>query len=612
MSAWSPLPPGEGWGEGEQGKTFGFSKKLLLMPNLFKKAFPLLAIFVIGFSCCWPTSADEPKPAKSKSNSVKTKEWHWPKVTISKETTYFTEPLRPDGGIDYVAAFNQRYSRGVTPENNAAVALLQAIGPKDIDKRFRKRYFEMLSIPELPETGDYLVDDEILPEYEKAKKPLTPEEALSQKLWNQYDAAKQTPWSKKDYPLLATVLERNEKPLQVFAEGMKRPQFYSPLIPSFSGNEIPPLVACINPLHSKMRLAMRLLAIRATLRLHDGDVSSAWQDIMAMYRFGRMESQPSQSIGFSCFMAWEGQGDANKATMQLSQHAGLTAAQARECCRQLQSLPAMHPFWKSCDESDRCCEIESIMELANSKSAEASGFAGGGEIPEAEKTKQLRHVRALNCLVIRKGVDWSEVLQRYNVWYDRLVDVNKSLTYVQAFAKHTALVAETKQQTDRITQSVLSGKTQIGGDMTAKEHAQTIANLAFGMIYSLDDQILGFNCKCYGQTEENMALITLALAGYRADHQGTYPKTLAELMPAYIDTLPKDLFTGDNLRYQNENGGYRLYSVGRNGKDDGGRNFNDKCDAMGGHSTSKEAEAWDDIVFCTPLKRAEQEPNKAK
>jgi len=32
-------------------------------------------------------------------------------VTISKETTYITEPLRADGYPDYVAALNQRFSR---------------------------------------------------------------------------------------------------------------------------------------------------------------------------------------------------------------------------------------------------------------------------------------------------------------------------------------------------------------------------------------------------------------------------------------------------------------------------------------------------------------------
>ena len=53
-----------------------------------------------------------------------------PKITISKETTYITEPLRADGCVDYVAAVKRHCSEGVTPENNAAIPFWQAVGPK--------------------------------------------------------------------------------------------------------------------------------------------------------------------------------------------------------------------------------------------------------------------------------------------------------------------------------------------------------------------------------------------------------------------------------------------------------------------------------------------------
>ena len=48
---------------------------------------------------------------------------------ISKETTYITEPLKADGYPNYVAVLNRQYSEGVSPDNNAAVLLWQAIGP---------------------------------------------------------------------------------------------------------------------------------------------------------------------------------------------------------------------------------------------------------------------------------------------------------------------------------------------------------------------------------------------------------------------------------------------------------------------------------------------------
>ena len=40
-----------------------------------------------------------------------------------------TGPLREGGYIDYVAALNERMKQGVTPENNAMVLLVRALGP---------------------------------------------------------------------------------------------------------------------------------------------------------------------------------------------------------------------------------------------------------------------------------------------------------------------------------------------------------------------------------------------------------------------------------------------------------------------------------------------------
>jgi len=78
-------------------------------------------------------------------------------ITISKETTYIAGPLRKDGYVDYVAALNEHFGRGVTPENNAAVLLWRAAGPAEIPKPDRERFFKMLGIPPLPEQGDYFV-----------------------------------------------------------------------------------------------------------------------------------------------------------------------------------------------------------------------------------------------------------------------------------------------------------------------------------------------------------------------------------------------------------------------------------------------------------------------
>jgi len=44
-----------------------------------------------------------------------------PLITVSKETTWITEPLNADGTVNYVAAADAWLSKGVTRENNAAI-----------------------------------------------------------------------------------------------------------------------------------------------------------------------------------------------------------------------------------------------------------------------------------------------------------------------------------------------------------------------------------------------------------------------------------------------------------------------------------------------------------
>ena len=65
-----------------------------------------------------------------------------------------------------------------------------------------------------------------------------------------------------------------------------------------------------------------------------------------------------------------------------------------------------------------------------------------------------------------------------------------------------------------------------------------------------------------------------ALAAYRLDN-GKYPKSLDALVPKYLAEAPHDLFSGKALVYRPDANSYLLYSVGINGKDEGGRNYDD-------------------------------------
>lgn len=61
----------------------------------------------------------------------------------------------------------------------------------------------------------------------------------------------------------------------------------------------------------------------------------------------------------------------------------------------------------------------------------------------------------------------------------------------------------------------------------------------------------------------------IAVERYRLAHN-IYPDGLQTLVPAYLDEIPKDPFDLHPLRYFPDSEGYRIYSVGPNGVDNGG------------------------------------------
>ena len=72
------------------------------------------------------------------------------------------------------------------------------------------------------------------------------------------------------------------------------------------------------------------------------------------------------------------------------------------------------------------------------------------------------------------------------------------------------------------------------------------------------------------QTHIELALVACALERYYLAHQ-QYPDNLEELVPDYLDASPRDPMTHEPWHYRrDEERGFRLYTVGKNGRDDGG------------------------------------------
>ncbi|HVU28718.1 MAG TPA: hypothetical protein VHG71_13435 [Verrucomicrobiae bacterium] len=73
------------------------------------------------------------------------------------------------------------------------------------------------------------------------------------------------------------------------------------------------------------------------------------------------------------------------------------------------------------------------------------------------------------------------------------------------------------------------------------------------------------------EARRRILIVAIALERYRDKH-GSYPKTLAELAPEFLKTIPPDFMDGEPLRYRlMDDGHFILYSVGQDCVDNGGK-----------------------------------------
>ncbi len=74
----------------------------------------------------------------------------------------------------------------------------------------------------------------------------------------------------------------------------------------------------------------------------------------------------------------------------------------------------------------------------------------------------------------------------------------------------------------------------------------------------------------YSQSALDEAAVVCALERYRLAHR-TYPASLADLVPDFLERPPKDLLTGNSIHYALKgNGAFDLHCVGWDGRDHGG------------------------------------------
>jgi len=470
-----------------------------------------------------------------------------PKLPVGKDTTYVNGPIDKNGYIDFEAALNDRLSRGVTPDNNANVLLWKALGPRpEGGDAMPPEFFKRLGIDEPPATGDYFID---LTRFMKDHPPREPEKA--NEVDNHLIWAGQRPWTAKDYPEIVAWLKANEKPLAVVVEAAKRPRYFNPLVSRRGNGEPSSLISCPISGVQKCRYLAAALTARAMLRLGEGKYDAAWEDLMACHRLSRHLTHGATLIeslvGLSIRLLVQ------NPTLAYLEKTPLTSKQILTKLKELQGLPPLANMVDKIDLGERLVTLDSLQAIRSGRSD------GPNKIPNEEDLAAL------------DKIDWGAALRVCNTWYDQMA---AALRMKDRPAREKAF-----DQLERDLEKLLLARKELGdldkllesGD-PSKAVGERIGMVLMGLLAPAIRKVQG-SFERAEQVDRNLH-VAFALAAYRKD-TGRYPAKLADLAPKYLTAVPNDLFSGKPLIYTSGEKGYFFYSVGINGKDDGGRWYDD-------------------------------------
>jgi len=495
-----------------------------------------------------PQKADAPKADVSKPEPSKA-EAKTPKFTLSRETTYFTKPLTKDGFVDYAAAINEKLGEGVTPENNAAVALMSVLGPAPEGTPIPDAAFERLSMERPPEGGAYLVSiDAFL-----KQRGIELDSPRYEAVLKFYGIS--TPWRKAQCPEVAEWLEFNAKPLDAVEAAVKRPRYFFPM---FVDRELPAssqslLGAMLYGIQAQRELA-RMLAARALLRLGEGDFDGAWRDIMTGRRLGRLVAQGPMMI--QTLVGYAVDNILMQAGVAFIERAAPDARRVKACLEDIDSLPPIAPMVDRIDFGERCMYLDMVQNMARDADRKTPLI----DDVILGLVQQLRNARFVR-------IDWNRTLKVGNAWYDRIV----AAVRIEDRDRRNEVLRAIEEDVKKTRGAVGNPWKTLANIATSADPGDEAGRVLGEILVSLFLPATKAARDAEDRTAQSDRLLRVALAlqAHRFE-RGGYPATLDELVPGRLKEIPQDLFSGKPLVYKPEGNGYLLYSVGFNGIDDGG------------------------------------------
>lgn len=319
------------------------------------------------------------------------------------------------------------------------------------------------------------------------------------------------------------VIQQNAGAITLLHQGFLYP-LQEPPVRSFS---------TLLPQYQHFRALARMLGLAARVDAARGDWAGAMEASLDAVQMGETFPRGGSLIGMLVGVACESIG--RHPAWGYVDH--LTAAQARANARRLQAIRAGHiPFADTVQEEEWTGQA-GLLELMRrrdwpgdfiAQSQNQSNNTSGGSPSLSDTFSAWQTASAIR----RAGRQ--TILSHYTRYMDQAIANAR-----QPYAAHPPDPALPDDPINRLMDSSSLSSTRIN--------------------------------ETRSDTQNALLLTLLALRAYRMEH-GAYPATLSALVPGYLKAVPDDPFAlSGPLRYKIAGTKFVLYSVGPDGKDDGGK-----------------------------------------
>jgi hypothetical protein len=369
---------------------------------------------------------------------------------------------------------------------------------------------EWYSIPENVENAAYTIMD-AFPYYKQWDK----DKAKPLPVVGQAELpARREPMDEEMKALIAQYIADNNEALELLHAGtsIEHSRYPIDLTAGFE-TKLPPL--------QEIKTAVKLLKLEAILHIENGDGKSAIRSTISSFGIARSLAKESMIISQLVRVACQ----------------NLAATTIEYCINRVELT------------DEQLVELVECVHNAEHISDISCAFVG-------ERCMGLRFFKSPESMNpdIIEGIPFRSILELYKAVGLAEADTIIYLDLMENYIKSAQLPLHKRQEAVKAIDARLQSTSQIHimlhAIMPALARINTIELRNFANL--------------------NTARVALVIERYRLA-AGKLPESLSELVPSYLESVPKDPFDGNELRYKKLDTGFVVYSIGEDLSDDGGK-----------------------------------------